>query len=718
MAVRRDNKIEAASWERIKELVATALELEGPERVLFLSHLADEEPSTANQVVRLVSSHERAGTFLEQPLLLLPDFLEELEPEQRFSEGDVLCGRFRIVRLIGKGGMGEVYEAWDQELEEAIALKTLRFEISGNEIFTARFRREVQLARKVTHRNVCRIFDNFRHQVGNEAPVAVLSMELLRGETLSDHLKKKGRLTTQEALPLVQQIVAGLQAVHDAGIIHRDLKPSNLVLVPEDDGFCVKLTDFGIAGRLSTDPALTALTQGGKAPGTPDYMAPEQLEHGRTSVQSDIYSLGLILYEILTGKKPFDTSWNRLYHQPRNVRDVEPDVNRSWEYAITRSLAKNPHDRPHDLAGVMGLLGDPAPLKWPKKSLLAIAIGLLIVLAALWVRPKKTNPDAQFALDTARAAIANLSREGFDKAIEEYKRATVIDPRSAEGWAELAYAYAAASNARYIDGPTALNEARKAALRSIQLDPTLAKAQGALGWTQSLDFDEWPNAETAFRKALQSSPDDGQIHYWFGVHLRKKGRFKEAEEQDMLALKLTHQRDPNIWCELAFLYWTSGQTSKLQKHMLEQLEIFPNFPLTRFLNARLLKLRGNFRQAQEELAFAQKLGLNPSTVLVEQISLDVYQGNAVKARRNIERLVAESNHTEVDGLLLAGDYAALHDYDSAFDVLEDAYRKKDNTLLSLATSPVMDPLRQDPRYVSLLKRLHFTDQIMQQIGFN
>lgn len=344
MAVRRDHKIEPATWERVKELVASALELDAPERLSFLSRLADEEPSVSAQVGKLVSSHERAGTFLDEPLVLLPDFLEEFEPEQRFSSGDLLCDRFRIVRLIGKGGMGEVYEAWDQELDEAVALKTLRFEISGNEIFTARFRREVQLARKVTHPNVCRIFDNFRHQVGNEAPVAVLSMELLCGETLSEYLKKKGRLSTEEALPLVRQIVDGLQAVHNAGIIHRDLKPSNLILVPEGDGFRVKLTDFGIAGRLSTDPALTALTQGSKALGTPDYMAPEQFEHGRTSVQSDVYSLGLILYEMVTGVKPFagKTAWERLGVEPPSPKKDLPKIADRWNKTIVCCLEKEP----------------------------------------------------------------------------------------------------------------------------------------------------------------------------------------------------------------------------------------------------------------------------------------------------------------------------------------------------------------------------------------
>jgi Tfp pilus assembly protein PilF/tRNA A-37 threonylcarbamoyl transferase component Bud32 len=718
LAVRRDNKVVTEEWERVKELFETALDCPPEHRAEFLSRLEQDDPAVAIQISHLIASHERAGDFLHQPLIFAANFLDDLEEPQRFAPNDVLCNRFKIVRLIGKGGMGEVYEAFDQELEEHVALKTLRFEVSSNEIFTARFRREIQLARKVTHPNVCRIFESLRHQAGNQT-VSVLSMELLQGQTLGDYLKSKGHLTADEALPLARQIIDGLSAVHAAGIIHRDLKPSNLVLVPEGDAFRVKITDFGIAGRLPENPSQPALTQASKMLGTPDYMAPEQLEAGRATIQSDIYSLGLVLYEMVTGAKPFAGAiWKRLSHRAPSPKKVAPLVRGSWERAILCCLKKEASERPSSGAAVWRLLVSPPPRQWPARLLLAVAIALAVVLAILVFRPHHISPEAQSAVDVARIAIENPSKDGFAKAIEEYKRATTLEPKWAQAWAELAYAYAAASNARFIDGKTALTEARRAALRAIQIDPGLAKAQGALAWTQSLDFDEWPKAEDSFRTALRLSPDDGQIHYWFGVHLRKKGRYKEAEQHDQLALRFTHQRDPNIWCELAFLYWTSGQVSKLHQHLQEQLKTFPNFPLTRFLSARLLKIEGDFRNAEDELSFAEKLGLNPLTILVERASLEEYEGNVGAAHRDIARIVEESNITEVDGLLLAGDYAGLHEYDKAFEVLEAAYSRKDNTLLSLATSPVIQPLRQDPRYFSLLKRLHFTDQIMQQIGFN
>jgi serine/threonine protein kinase/tetratricopeptide (TPR) repeat protein len=410
LALRGDPKVVAEEWERVKELFESALNCTADERPAFLARLEQEYPQLAAQVSRLLASHEQAGDFMLQPLILPDDFLDELEQPQRFSADEILCNRFRIIRLIGKGGMGEVYEASDQELEEHVALKTLRFEVSSNEIFNARFRREIQLARKVTHSNVCRIFESLRHQDGNET-ISVLSMELLRGQTLSEYLKTKGRLTADEALPLARQIIDGLSAVHAAGIIHRDLKPSNLVLVPDSDSFCVKITDFGIAGRLPENPSQPTLTQASKMLGTPDYMAPEQLEHGRATMQSDIYALGLVLYEMVTGAKPFGGAgaWKRLTEDAPPPRKSAPDLPANWNRTIACCLERTPEYRFSSAGAVAeSLKEDAPPTLVPRKPLLtrlsreikpsAMSITVLLVLlvvAALmfrFLRPKQEMP--------------------------------------------------------------------------------------------------------------------------------------------------------------------------------------------------------------------------------------------------------------------------------------------------------------------------------------
>src|SRR4029079_12948985 len=174
--------------------------------------------------------------------------------DHRFNPGDKLAGRYRIVSLIGEGAIGEAYEAVDEALAEPLALKTLRAQVASQAVTVERFRREIQLARKVTHRNVCRTYDLGRHEMPDGNVVTFLTMELLRGSSLDRYMRGRGRLTTEEALPFVLQMTAGLEAAHAAGVIHRNFKPGNLVLVPEvgaapDDPQRLVISDFGLARR-------------------------------------------------------------------------------------------------------------------------------------------------------------------------------------------------------------------------------------------------------------------------------------------------------------------------------------------------------------------------------------------------------------------------------------------------------------------------------------
>src|SRR2546421_7739345 len=210
-----------------------------------------------------------------------------------FAEGELAGGRWRIVRLLGAGGMGEVYEAEDTELHEHVALKALPSRLAGDAEAIARLRREVQLARKVTHKNVCRIFDLGLHERDGHA-TAFLTMELLSGETLAARLAGAGPLTPDQALPLLAQMAAALDEAHAAGVLHRDLKSANVLLV---SGERAMLMDFGIARRRGSET--------GTIYGSPDYMAPEQLAGFEVTAAADIYALGVVAYEMVTGKVPF-----------------------------------------------------------------------------------------------------------------------------------------------------------------------------------------------------------------------------------------------------------------------------------------------------------------------------------------------------------------------------------------------------------------------------
>jgi serine/threonine-protein kinase len=273
--------------------------------------------------------------------------------EARFVPGTTLVSRYRIVALLGKGGMGEVYRADDLKLGQAVALKFLPEGLPEAGPALARFHREVRLARQVSHPNVCRVFD-----IGEAEGRSFLTMEYVDGEDLASLLRRIGRLPADKGLEIARQSCAGLAAAHEHGIIHRDLKPANIML---DGRGRVRITDFGLAGLAAE------LEEGDAHAGTPAYMSPEQFAGGELSPKSDLYSLGLVLYEIFTGKRPFDTSSPEVMARLRDkstptapsqyLKELDPLIER----VILRCLEKDPGKRPASALQVAAALpgGDP-----------------------------------------------------------------------------------------------------------------------------------------------------------------------------------------------------------------------------------------------------------------------------------------------------------------------------------------------------------------------
>jgi serine/threonine-protein kinase len=352
--------------------------------------------------------------------------------EPVFRTGEVVAFRFRIVRFLAKGGMGELYEAEDLELRERVALKTILSHISADERSIVRFKREVHLARQVTHPNVCRIYDVFRHRSAaagaNNASdeVVFLAMELLHGETLADKLQRDGRLSTAEILPVLRQMVAGLTAAHGVGVVHRDFKSHNVMLVKTaraKDETRVVVTDFGLAWRSARDES-TALSLDMSAEteivGTPAYMAPEQVEGGSVTPATDVYALGVVLYEMVTGVWPFDgetplkIAIKRLHESPPSPRVHAPDTDPLWEKTILRCLARRPEERFADAAEVVSALegGPLEPATTPparqwltRGGWSALVLVILTTLAAGYVVYARYAPTVRPAGITSLAVL-------------------------------------------------------------------------------------------------------------------------------------------------------------------------------------------------------------------------------------------------------------------------------------------------------------------------
>ncbi len=386
----------------------------------------------------------------------------------RFAAGTVILGRYRIVSLLGRGGMGEVYRADDLKLNQPVALKFLPESAARPGELLDRLLAEVRLARQISHPNVCRVYD-----IAESGATHFLSMEYIDGEDLAALVRRIGHLPRDKACQIGRQLCAGLAAAHARGVLHRDLKPSNVMIDGQGNA---RITDFGLAGLAESIPA------GEAGLGTPAYMAPEQIEGQEVSVQSDLWALGLVLYELFTGRKAFETGSARELAAlqesgPPTPSSLVEGLDPAVERALMRCLERDPADRPRSALAVAAALpgGDPlaaalAAGETPSPDLvaeartegglapgtawscLALALAGVVLVVALSSRtqisrmvplPKSTQVLAERAREIVRELgyleepADSMSGFSFDR---EYFDWTADRDRSASRWDALAEA--------------------------------------------------------------------------------------------------------------------------------------------------------------------------------------------------------------------------------------------------------------------------------------
>jgi TolB-like protein len=305
--------------------------------------------------------------------------------------------------------MGEVYEAWDERLRLRVGLKTIRREQAPNGDALQRFQREIRVAREVAHPNVCRVYDLLEHKEPGDSPdspriTACLTMEWLDGETLQERLRCSRPLSTADALPIVRQVAAALDALHAAQIVHRDLKPGNIMMVPAPDGSRrVVVTDFGLAKPVSGGQEWFESNLDAQA-GAPYFMAPELLRNEKPTPASDIYAFGLLIDEMVTSSRAFNADslgalyYQRLWEKPIPARKRCADLPQNWERAILRCLESEPSTRPKSASEVVreleGEIVAPVPARRPRRRsmglwLAVVPLFLLMASAALALRPPR-----------------------------------------------------------------------------------------------------------------------------------------------------------------------------------------------------------------------------------------------------------------------------------------------------------------------------------------
>ncbi len=416
-------------WQQVEQVFQSALELQPAERAAFLAKACGDDAELRHEVEALLVFQTGMSGVIQGAVHEAAGLLANTNDKARFAPGMTLNKRYRIIGQIGKGGMGEVYRADDLKLGHPVALKFLTEKLSNDKAMLARFHSEVAMAHRVTHPNVCRVHD-IGEVTTSTGKLHFLSMEYVDGEDLSSLLRRIGRLPADKAVEIANQLCAGIAAAHEAGVLHRDLKPANVML---DGKGRVRITDFGLAGFAEQIREQEVFA------GTPAYMSPEQFAGKEVTTKSDIYALGLVLYEIFTGKRVFEASslqeLQRLHESssptnPSNwVKDIDPLVER----VILRCLEKDPAKRLASAKQVADALpgGDPLAAalalgETPSPEMVAAAgskTGMRPAHAVAWLGAivaglvlaaflgSKTNIAHKVLRETSSEALAHKARE-------------------------------------------------------------------------------------------------------------------------------------------------------------------------------------------------------------------------------------------------------------------------------------------------------------------
>jgi len=293
----------------------------------------------------------KCGTQLSLEEVSLAETKTLLKHRQELTTGSTFAGRYQVVEEMGRGGMGRVYKVIDMKLKEDLALKIIHPEIAVDERIIKRFGNELKMARKVSHKNVCRMY-----HLEEDEGIHYITMEFIRGESLKDMIGMMGQLSPGQALSVVKQVCEGLAEAHKLGVVHRDLKPGNIMIDREGNA---RIMDFGIARSLKAK----GITRTGTMIGTPEYMSPEQVEGLKTDQRSDLYSLGVILYEMVTGRIPFDgetpfsIALKHKSEKPQDPKEINPQLPENISRMIMRCLEKDREKRYQTAEELLAELG-------------------------------------------------------------------------------------------------------------------------------------------------------------------------------------------------------------------------------------------------------------------------------------------------------------------------------------------------------------------------
>ena len=672
-------------WTTVKSIHQSALDLDPSARAAFVDASCGGDEALRREVESLLTYASEAESFLERPAVDIAPTPPGESHEARLVGRTI--SHYQVLSLLGAGGMGAVYLARDPRLDRTVALKILPGELAADADRMRRFTREAKAASALNHPNVATI-----HDVGESDGISFIVMEHVEGETLLARIGR--RMTPREVVDIAVQAADALDLAHAKGITHRDIKPANLMLTHRG---VVKVLDFGVAkvarsdeSTLNGDWTVEPVTAVGSIVGSGPYMSPEQIVGGDVDSRSDVFSLGVVIYQMATGQLPFSGSTraemkDRILHAaPDTMMRLNPDTPLELERITLKCLDKRTDDR---YQSARELLSDLWPLKRRLDANVARAMpdaarlellrrsgshpGAAAVAPAVADDAAITDvPRASEASELVARGWAHLRSASFSEisdAVSAFQAATVIDPTYAAAYAGLAHAKIDQANDRHVL-VEAFGDAKAAALRAVALDHESADAQAALGLVMLVAEWDWIAAERSFQRALAINPNHAEAYLHYGTLMEALGNLERGFQLKLKGLE----------CD---------STSALAH----------------------VQIAGSFwfqRRYDDVIVWANKaLDRNPQHLVARQELAAAYwkMGDLERARK----LLADCVQLDLgnEGLFLAVQCAQAGDLDSAFEHLQRLIDTRDFAVIHLAVAPEWDSLRADPRFNECLARM-------------
>ena len=645
--------------------------------------------------------------------------LPEIAPEAAHEFGSYLIARGAdgLPEELGRGSMGITFRATDGTLNRPVALKIIDPRQHGSDRARERFMREARAAAGLRHPNIATIHHFGIHEGTGQYFYA---MELVEGETLEERVRRTGPIDAKTALGIARQVVAALTAAEKRGLVHRDLKPGNIMLAPREDGVPeVKVIDFGLAKAVTDESDLMSMTQDGFV-GSPAFASPEQFAKAPVDVRSDVFSLGVTLWFALTGKMPFPgRSIEEIQAAQLTgrlpLRQLKAARVPSRLIALLKMmLAVEPAARPgtRELAARLRRCAAPAFKLFPFLAVAALLLaGAVIFLSSRAgserARPDSANPAAREAFLKGRYFWNKRSGPEFENAKTYFERAIALDPNYAQAYAGLADSYQLSANGDRRVREEYYAKAKQLAQRALELDPTLAEAHASLGLIAMNGHWDWATAEREFKQAIKLDPNYATAHQWYASYLAAQGRSEDA----LAEIERARQLDPlssviNNYVGEILVF--ARRFAEAEEKLKETVKLNPGFHHAHTWLSRVYALQGRYDEALAECKILEQISGDDETAI--QGEEGYIYGLAGKQKEAEEMLARVRNELERDPgsnqypLLLIN--IALGRKDDAFRCLDDQYRGRSTSMTSLRVNPMYDPLRSDPRFADLLRRMH------------